>query len=74
MSLSSMLMQARPLVERALREVSPPYTLFFQLVMPSIVLKYDILMQKIFQVLGRSSLKIPVGLHNSQKWSPAGCE
>ncbi|GAA5444373.1 UDP-N-acetylmuramoyl-tripeptide--D-alanyl-D-alanine ligase [Microbulbifer sp. NBRC 101763] len=31
MSLSSMLMQARPLVERALREVSPPYTLFFSI-------------------------------------------
>ncbi|MFA0812472.1 CapA family protein [Microbulbifer epialgicus] len=31
MSLSSMLMRARPLVEQALRELSPPYTLFFSI-------------------------------------------
>lgn len=31
MSLSSMLMRARPMVERALRELSPPFTLFFSI-------------------------------------------
>ncbi|WP_445357545.1 CapA family protein [Microbulbifer sp. ANSA002] len=31
MSLSSMLRRARPMVERALRDLSPPYTLFFSI-------------------------------------------